>query len=960
LAIGCLPAAEGGTRDVPNAEDERVIERGGAPIPAGSDSYLTAEARARVEIDKQLGAARWVVQDADAVNLAAAQGVAVREFVLKSPHGRADYLLFVKDQAVGSIEAKPAGTTLTGVEIQSAKYRDGLQEYLNASVRPLPFAYEATGVETRFTNRADPEPRSRSLFWFHQPTTLAGWIREITERPGAATLRQRLQTMPALSPAGLWPAQARAIENLERSLREDRPRALVQMATGSGKTFTAVNVAYRLIKYANARRVLFLVDRAHLGRQTLKEFQQFTTPDDGRKFTELYNVQHLLSQTLDPVARVCISTIQRMYSILRGEPLAAELDEEPGSAIEPRTPVEVVYNPEIPIETFDVIIVDECHRSIYNLWRQVLEYFDAYLIGLTATPAKITFGFFNQNLVMEYPHEEAVADGVNVDFDVYKIRTEIGERGSTIDAGIVTGFRHRETREVRWEQLDEPLTYEPEQLDRKVVAKDQIRTIIRTFRDRLFSEIFPGRTEVPKTLIFAKEDSHAEDIVQIVREEFGKGNDFAVKITYKTTGKTTEDLIAEFRNSYNPRIAVTVDMIATGTDVKPLECLVFMRAVRSRTFFEQMKGRGVRVIDKTELQGVTPDAATKTRFVLVDAVGVTETPLMDSAPLERKPTVAFDRLLNQIALGARDPDTVSSVASRLARLARQITKDDRTGLEEVAGGMKLDDLVHGLVDALDPDRQWRAARETTGTDAPSQQDVDAAGRRLLDTAVEPLATNPKLREMLIVVRRSYEQAIDEVSKDVVTEASYSADAKERAKHIVESFEQFIDKYKDEITALQILYSRPYKQRLMFKDIKGLANAIAKPPYNLTPDRLWQAYQALEKSRVRGAGGQVLTDLVSLVRFETQQDNELVPFKALVDVRFKDWLLRQQRAGRTFTPEQQQWLEAIKDHVATSLTITRDDFDYNPFVERGGLGKAAALFGRDLDPMLEEITEALAA
>src|SRR3989475_1207516 len=911
---------------------------------SGSDAYLTAEAQARVQIDKELDAAGWLVQDAHAVNLAARQGVAVRKFILKPPHGRVDYLLFVDRRPVGTIEAKPTGTTLTGVEEQSARYAAGLPDTLPVPIRPLPFAYESTGVETRFTNTADPEPRSRPVFWFHQPETLAKWTREIAERPPAATLRHRLLAMPPLNPAGLWSAQARAIENLDKSLREDRPRALIQMATGAGKTFTAANVAYRLIKHADARRVLFLVDRAHLGRQTLKEFQQFTTPDDGRKFTELYNVQHLASQVIDPVARVCISTIQRMYSILKGEPLLSpELDEASAYEIQPPAPVEVEYNPDVPIETFDVIIIDECHRSIYNLWRQVLEYFDAYLIGLTATPSKITFGFFSQNLVMEYPHEQAVADGVNVDFDVYKIRTEIGERGSTIDAGIVTGFRHRETRQVRWEQLDEPLTYEPQQLDRKVVAKDQIRTIIRAFRERLLTEIFPGRTEVPKTLIFAKDDSHAEDIVQIVREEFANGNEFAAKITYKTTGKKTEDLIAEFRNSYNPRIAVTVDMIATGTDVKPLECLLFMRAVRSRTFFEQMKGRGARVIDETELRGVTPDARAKTRFVIVDAVGVTETPLMDTHPLDQKPTIAFDKLLKQISIGVREPEVISSVASRLARLARQITRDDRADLEGAAGGLKLDDLVHSLVEALDPDRQWQAAQLVTGKEAPRSQDVAAAARKLLDAAVEPLATNPKVREMLIEVRRSYEQAIDEGSKDTVVEAGYSTDATERAKATVRSFRQFIEEHKDEITALQILYSHPYKQRLTFKDIRDLAHAIAKPPYILTPEKLWQAYETLQKSSVRGTGGRVLTDLVSLVRFELQQDNELVPFKAVVDQRFAAWLRRQEVAGRTFTPEQRQWLEAIRDHIATSVSVTKDDFDYTPFQERGGLGKAASLF-----------------
>jgi type I restriction enzyme, R subunit len=436
------------------------------------------------------------------------------------------------------------------------------------------------------------------------------------------------------------------------------------------------------------------VDRANLGRQTRKEFQAFTTPDDGRKFTELYNVQHLTSNVLDPVARVTITTIQRLYSILKGEAeLDSELDERSTYDLTPTSPVTVEYNPALPIETFDVVIVDECHRSIYGVWRQVLDYFDAFIIGLTATPNKQAFGFFNQNLVMEYTHEQAVADQVNVDFDVYRIRTEITQRGSTIDAGLVTGFRNRLTRQVRWEQMDDDLTYTAPQLDRAVVAKDQIRTVIRAFKQRRFTEIFPGRTDVPKTLIFAKDDSHADDIVQIVREEFGKGDDFAVKITYRSTGRKPDDMIAEFRNSYHSRIAVTVDMIATGTDVKPLECVFFMRGVKSRTYFEQMKGRGVRVINEADFRSVTPDARTKTRFVIVDAVGVTETPLNDTQPMERKPTMPLERLLQQLSFGNRDPDLVSSLASRLARLDRQLTKDDRAELEQAAGGVPLKEFT---------------------------------------------------------------------------------------------------------------------------------------------------------------------------------------------------------------------------------------------------------------------------
>ena len=507
----------------------------------------TPEQLARQNIDALLAQCGWIVQSRDEMNLGAGRGIAVREFPLKT--GYADYLLFVDRRAIGAVEAKPEGTTLTGVEARS----------MRARLRTMPPLMGGTG--------------------------------EVT------------------SPV-LWEAQIEAIENLERSLAADKPRALIQMATVSGKTFTAVSFIYRLIKFANVRRVLFLVDRSNLGRQTLKEFQQYVTPDDGRKITELYNVQRLQSNTLDPVSRVCITTIQRLYSMLSGE---AEFDPEleEGSLFEMgdslgQQPKVVRYNPAIPIEYFDFIVTDECHRSIYNLWRQVLEYFDAFITGLTATPSKQTFGFFNQNLVMEYSRPRAVADGVNVDGQVYRIRTAITEGGSTVEAGYYVDRRDRQTRKVRWEQLDEDLTYDAAQLDRTVVAESQIRAIVQTFRDRLFTEIFPGRSDVPKTLIFAKDDSHAEDIVRIVREEFGKGNDFCQKITYRVTGVKPEDLIASFRNSYNPRIAVTVDMIATGTDIKPLEVLLFMRPVKSRVLFEQMLDAALTLSvsssDRTSLQ----------------------------------------------------------------------------------------------------------------------------------------------------------------------------------------------------------------------------------------------------------------------------------------------------------------------------------------------------------------------
>lgn len=918
-----------------------------------TDVAKTPEEKARESIDQQLVACGWTVQDRDEADVSAARGVAIREFPLLGGE-EADYLLYADGKAIATVEAKPEGTTLTGVETQSSGYVDLLPPNLPAYHRPLPFSYESTGVETRFTNRLDPDHRSREVFTFHRPETLIEWATQGDQ------LRGRLRTMPALAPGLLWTVQQQAITNLERSLAQSRPRSLIQMSTGSGKTFTAVNFVYRQIKHAGARRVLFLVDRGNLGRQTLTEFQQFVTPDDGRKFTELHNVQHLQGGTIDKVSRVCISTIQRLYSILRGEELDPALEE--GSMFESnrflKEPPPVEYNAAVPIEMFDVIVTDECHRSIYNLWRQVLDYFDSFIIGLTATPSAQTIGFFDRNLVMQYTHDQAVADGVNVNFDVYRIRTRITERGSKVDKGYYVDRRARDTRAKRWEQLDDDLVYDANKLDRDVVSPDQIRTVVRAFKDALFTELFPGRTHVPKTLIFAKDDSHADDIVQIVRDEFGKGNEFCQKITYRTTGRKPEDLIAEFRRSYFPRIAVTVDMIATGTDIKPLEIVFFMRSVKSRLFFEQMKGRGVRVISATDFQIVTPDG-TKDHFVIVDAVGVCEACKTDTKPLERKRHVSFEKLMEAIAFGSTDEEVVSSVAGRLARLEQCLSDEQRAQIAEATGGQSLDQIVGGLVAALDVDNQVERAKAEFKTDQPTEEQVQRAASLMLAAAARPLR-KAKARNTIIDIKRSFEQTIDTVSLDEVLEAGFSAAARDKARNNVAEFKQWLAANRDKITALQVLYSVPYKRRLTYAEVKELAEAISKPPLGLTTSRLWQAYQAMEKSKVHGSGGQQLTDIIAVVRYSLEQDGELRPYADGVHERFARWIEAQQSAGRQFAPDQVRWLERIRDHIASSLAISPEDFEYTPFNEEGGLGKAVQLFGPDFRKLLDELNQELAA
>ena len=919
---------------------------------------MDPERRAREKIDLLLEECGWRVQDRDGMNIYASRGVAVREFAIPGV-GAADYLLYADGKAVGVVEAKPEEWTLRGVEPQTGGYMAGLPEEIPAFRRPLPFQYETTGTVTQFTNALEPEARSREVIAFHRPEELVRLARSKTQ------VRESLGGMPPLVEEGLWPAQVEAIKNLEESFAENRPRALIQMATGSGKTFTAVSAVYRLIKFAGAKRVLFLVDRKNLGTQTLTEFQQYVSPYNGYSFTDEYNVQHLRSNRVDDASRVVITTVQRLYSMLRGED---EFDEEreEGSHFETASgggPLPVAYNPRIPLETFDFVVVDECHRSIYNLWRQVLEYFDAFLIGLTATPSKQTIGFFYDNLVMEYSHRRAVTDGVNVEGEVYRIRTKITAGGATLEAepDFYVPRRDRRTRARRYAELDDDLTYTANQLDRDVVSEGQIRLVVKTFKDKLFTEIFPGRENVPKTLVFAKDDSHADDVTRIVREEFGKGNDFCQKITYRTTGKKPETLLQEFRTDFYPRIAVSVDMIATGTDVKPLECLLFMRNVKSANYLEQMKGRGTRVVDRATLNAVTPDTDAKTHFVIVDAAGVLEGDKTESQPLERQPHVPLEKLLRSVATGIANPDLASTLASRLIRLDKRISPEERTQLASLAGGENLRALATALARSTDPDARLEFASREHGVPEEDLTDeqIEESGEDMIRNALMPLH-DPDLRNRILEAATASEQVLDEVTPDALLEAGFSEEAKEKARALVDGFQKFIEENRDEIEALRVLYSRPYRAGLRFGQVKELDAAIRRPPLGASREHLWGAYEVIEAGRAYKSGGKRLTDVVSLVRHAIDPGEPLRPFAAAVQDRYDAWLAEQEAAGASFTPEQRAWLDAIKEHIANALRIEKDDFEYGKLQELGGLGRVYRVFGEDLDTIMADLNERLAA
>lgn len=912
---------------------------------------MTPEEKTRLVIDEKLKQSGWGIQDMKKLNLSVALGVAVREFPTST--GEVDYALFVEGLPVGVVEAKreEAGEHITDVEVQSNRYVNSKFKWIKGDY-VIRFVYEATDKIVRFTDYKDIKYRSRTVFSFHRPETLLALLGQPN------TIRNNMKHFPPLDTNGFRKCQINAINNLDKSFSDNRPKALVQMATGAGKTFTSITAAYRLLKYGKMKRILFLVDTKSLGEQTEREFLAYTPNDDPRSFSQIYGVRRLRSSYIPNDIQICISTIQRMYSILKGEDLDEGAEETSFAEFvtaESKAPKEVVYNEKYPPEFFDCIIVDECHRSIYNVWSQVLSYFDAFIIGLTATPDNRTFAFFNENIVSEYPREQAIVDGVNVGEDIFLIETNVSKNGAHLMKQLIE-YRNRLSRAKRWKQMDEDVDYVPSQLDRDIVNPSQIRTVIRSFKENLFTTLFPRRKEVPKTLIFAKTDSHADDIVQIVREEFGEGNDFCRKITY--SADNPESILSSFRNDYNPRIAVTVDMIATGTDVKPIECLIFMRDVRSKNYFEQMKGRGTRVLSKEDLQKVTPSATeNKDHFVIVDAVGVTKSKKSDTRPLERKPTVSMKELMMNVALGAKDENTLTSLANRVIRLNSQMTPSERKQFEAKVGA-PAGTVAENLLNAFDEDVITEYAQRVTGTAAPTEDERKQAQKELLKSAVAPFHI-PEVRDYIENVRRSHDQIIDNVNLDSVLFAGFDAQQEANVNKILSDFRAFIEENKDEIVALRIIYDAAYKDRpMVIEQLKALYEKLKS--HGITVERLWDCYAIKQPDKVKRSTMAQLTDLISIIRFEMGYADTLSPFADKVNYNFMQWTFRKNAGHIQFTEEQMEWLRLIKDHIAASLSILPEDLDLTPFDRKGGLLGFYDAFGDEYEQILQEMNVELVA
>lgn len=924
---------------------------------------------ARELIDYKLTLAGWSVQSKEEFNRSSLNGVAVREFCTQD-QSFADYMLYVGGKVIAVLEAKKPDCPLSGVSIQSTKYANSLPQGILAFSNPLSFIYMSNGEEIYFCDRREKDYRSRILRYFHSPSSLLSLIH-------STPLRNALKAMPPLPHDNLRECQYQAISNLQSSLAQGHQRSLLQMATGSGKTYTACNISYRLLQYAKAKRILFLVDRKSLGTQTLSEYNNFKI--NNRAFSELFIVNHITQNTIPTDSEVVIMTIQRLYSILTGKALSEEEEElETYSTLQDTIPT-IPYNPSLPIDFFDFIIVDECHRSIYGNWRAILDYFDSFIIGLTATPSKLTFGFFDSNLIYSYTYEQSVLDGVNVDFWAWKIETDITQNGATLPPQSLIIKRDKRNREKIYEELDEELSYEGKDLDRKVLNRSQIRSILTEYKKLIYSQLFTERKSeneskdlsyIPKTLIFAKDDHHAEEITLIAREVFGKGDIFAQKITH--TNKYAKEAIRDFRINPEFRIAITVDMIAVGTDIKPLEVLIFMRNVKSSGYFEQMKGRGCRSIDDQALQEVTPNAKSKNKFYIIDCVGVLESVKSLSAPIikgDKAQTPSLKKLTEDIARGIITPQNTSALSSKLSRIALKIDPKDhaylQSLLEEIPTPyttaplqgkfadtnecydftpspslLTLSKQLYTLSTLLEEDTTLLPSTPTTL----SQEEQKEQLANLITTPIN----YPSFRNALTSIAKSLYIYIDELNTDEITLSSPL-----EITHQKEDFEAFIEEHKDSISALSILYSKQ-KLHITKESLQELSHKLKASQIDVA--KLWESY-----AREQGKSSKYknLTDLISLVRLGYHQTQELYPFADNANKLYELYLGRLKNKGILLNPQQKSLLDLIKECIITEGYFSQNDVrEY--FADEGGIAYANRVLGDTLklEVCLDELYEAL--
>ena len=869
---------------------------------------MTPEEKARVKIDRWFEDAGWEVTDRDHYT-PTSTAVAIREGLLEN-NLEADYFLFINGKAVGVLEAKRKEVDIAADHVaeQAEHYTRAVPNCYQTHSNPLPLVYLSNGESVLFKNQEIEDAPYDEINRIHSP-------KEIVKMLG---IEEQFAGLPVVKKRGLRDCQYEAISELEKSYRTGQNRALMVLATGAGKTYTAVTAAYRFLNYAKMRRVLFLVDRNNLGKQAEGEFGTYRLTENGDPFNTIFGVSRLKSATIPKDANVVISTIQRLFAFLKGEPITSDNDDDEESGTNEE--INLPPNPALPQDYFDLIIIDECHRSIYGNWKKVLEYFNtARLIGLTATPVPETKAFFNNNIVVNYTLEKSIVDGVNVGARIYRIKTKETEEGGAIRIGDKLRQVTRYTGKVETITNRESQNYTKEELNRSIINPAQIKLILQTYKDAVYSEMFtePQREAnfdyLPKTLIFALNEAHANNIVKIAEEVFGKEDDdkYVQKITYSSGD--SDALIRSFRNDKDFRIAVTCTLVATGTDVKPLEVLMFMRDVRSEPLYIQMKGRGTRTIGDDVLRNVTPNAFSKDCFFLVDAVGVTESektvpaPGEDEGPTE---TITFKKLLERMTHGELPDGYFKLLAARLARISTKCTETQRNEFTELTHGTTMADLSERMFKAIDPE---------TSPQLPPYRNVNDPNLERKGLFA-PLANNPKARELLLILNAGFIKTIIP-GEDTLISKGFSM---EEAQETASAFEEYCKTHADEIEALRIIYNNS-GEPLTYSMLRDLSIQLLRANSQFNVSQLWNCYSLLNREKVKPRSSQeekeALTNIIQLVRFALGQIDRLDSLCASANQYFNLWYGQLQR---NITEKQIEVIKQVVRYIASNGAVTIKD------------------------------------
>ena len=898
-----------------------------APSPENSE-WLTRKQL----IDNKLKAAGWAVAPFNAGKVISAyEKCAVEEF--QTANGPADYALCLGGQVVAVVEAKKLTLGPQNVLSQAERYSKGVnQPAIAAGEFGVPFLYSTNGEVIWHHDVRHQLNRSRRIEAFHTPEALREQLQRDFE---AAT--ERVLAMPNSSPR-LRPYQGEANEAIERALAKRNRKMLIAMATGTGKTFTMVNEIYRLMKSGVARRILFLVDRRALAAQAVRAFTSFEA-EAGLKFDKVYDVfsqrfqrgDFSEEEKFDPKvlpssyllapkvgnAFVYISTIQRMTINLFGrEAIWGSGDDEIDDDAEKL--------PDIPIHAFDLIVADECHRGYTSsevaVWRKTLDHFDAVKIGLTATPAAHTTAYF-KDIIYRYEYDRAVREGFLVDYDIVKINSNVRMHGMFLKEGEQVAMINPKTGAETMDQLEDERQFDSSQVEKDITSPDSNRKILEEIKKyALEHELRYGR--FPKILIFAANDlphtSHADQLVNTARDVFGRGDSFVQKITGSPTVDRPLQRIREFRNRPNPAIVVSVDMLTTGVDIPDLEFIVFLRPVKSRILFEQMLGRGTRKGEKYSDKShfTVFDCFDGTLFAYFkQATAMTEEP---PAP----PTRSIAEIIDEIWRN-RDRDyNVRCLAKRLQRIDKEMSGDAR---EDFAAFIPAGDLA-----AFAKSLPQVLRQDLTGTMA-----------LLRNPVFQNQLAGYKRKERVFLV--SYETQ-DEVSSSWLVRG---ADGKEyKPEDYLVAFTEYVKSHENDIDGIRVLLNRP--QEWSPEALGQLRDKLKSTPQRFTVENLQKAHEAHYRK--------ALVDIISMVKHAADRQNPLLNAAERADQAFK-----QVTEGRTFTPDQQQWLQRIRNHLQENLSIDRDDFESQPiFTQYGGLGRVSIVFQSQLPELIREFNQAIAA